>query len=56
MARIEEPLLHARIELVRGLDDAPVLMELELVVPHLYLEFDPAGGAAFVEAVAAAAR
>ena len=56
LARIEEPLLYARIDLVRGLDGAPVLMELELVEPDLYLEFDPAGGAAFVEAVATAAR
>ena len=56
LARIDEPLLYARIDLVRGLDGAPVLMELELVEPDLYLQHDPAGGGAFVEAVAAAAR
>ena len=49
-------MLYARIDLVRGLDGAPVLMELELVEPDLYLQHDPAGGTAFVEAVRSAAR
>jgi len=51
LAAVGEPLLYARIDLVRGLDGAPVLMELELVEPDLYLEFDPAGGGAFAGAV-----
>ena len=51
LSHIDEPLLYARIDLVRGLDGAPVLMELELVEPDLYLQYDPAGGAAFVTAV-----
>jgi hypothetical protein len=51
LAAVEEPLLYARIDLVRGLDGSPVLMELELVEPDLYLEFDVGGGSAFVEAV-----
>ena len=56
LARIEEPLLYARVDLARGLDGAPQLMELELVEPDLSLEHDPAGGAAFAEAVRRAAR
>jgi glutathione synthase/RimK-type ligase-like ATP-grasp enzyme len=51
LARIDEDLLYARIDLVRGSGGAPVLMELELVEPDLYLEFDSAEGAAFAQAV-----
>lgn len=56
LAAIDEPLLYARIDLVRGLDGAPALMELELVEPDLYLQHDPAGGRLFVEAVRSVAR
>ena len=56
LAEVDEPLLYARIDLVRGLDGAPVLMELELVEPDLYLEYDPGAGAAFAAAVAQAAK
>ena len=56
LAEVDEPLLYARVDLVRGLDGAPVLMELELVEPDLYLEYDPGGGAAFAKAAARAAR
>ena len=55
LAQIEEDLLYARIDLVRDERGAPVLMELELVEPDLYLEHDPKGGAAFTSAVAHAA-
>ena len=55
LAAIDEPLLYARVDLVRGLDGRWCLIELELVEPDLYLEHDAAGGAAFVEAVTAAA-
>ncbi len=55
LAAIDEPLLYARVDLVRGLAGAPALMELELVEPDLYLEHDPGGGRAFAEAVARAA-
>ncbi|HET9427896.1 MAG TPA: hypothetical protein VFO69_06010 [Allosphingosinicella sp.] len=51
LAEVEEDLLYARIDLVRGLDGSPVLMELELVEPDLYLEHDLSGGAAFAEAI-----
>jgi hypothetical protein len=55
LAAVEEDLLYARVDLCRDPAGAPALMELELVEPDLYLEHDPAGGAAFAEAVKAAA-
>jgi hypothetical protein len=55
LAAVDEPLLYARVDLARGLDGAPALMELELVEPDLYLERDPRRGAAFAAAVARAA-
>ncbi len=51
-----EPLLYARVDLVRDLRGRPVLMELEAVEPDLFLEFDPAAPARFAAAVALAAR
>jgi glutathione synthase/RimK-type ligase-like ATP-grasp enzyme len=51
LAAVEEPLLYARVDLVRGLEGRPVLMELELVEPDLYLGHAPDGGRRFVEAV-----
>ena len=56
LAAVDEELLYARVDLVRGLDGNPALIELELIEPDLYLEYDPAGGAAFGEAVISAAR
>ncbi|MEA3018242.1 MAG: hypothetical protein QOI38_2964 [Sphingomonadales bacterium] len=55
LAAVDEPLLYARVDLVRGLDGAPALIELELIEPDLYLGYDPARGAPFAEAVRAAA-
>jgi len=49
-------LLYARVDLVRDLAGAPVLMEIELVEPDLYLEHHPDAPAAFARAVEAAAR
>lgn len=54
LASIDEPLLYARIDLVRDERGRPVLMELELVEPDLYLEHGEGGGV-FAEAVRAAA-
>ena len=56
LAAAGEDLLYARVDLVRGPDGKPVLMELELVEPDLYLGFDPAAGARFADAVGRAAR
>jgi glutathione synthase/RimK-type ligase-like ATP-grasp enzyme len=50
-----EDLLYARVDLVRGLDSAPALMEIELVEPDLYLEHHEAAPAAFARAVKVAA-
>lgn len=51
LAAVEEPLLYARIDLVRGLDGVPQLIELELIEPDLYLEYDERAGARFAAAV-----
>jgi hypothetical protein len=51
LAAVEERLFYARIDLVRGLDGRPVLMELELVEPDLYLDYAGDEGAAWAEAV-----
>jgi glutathione synthase/RimK-type ligase-like ATP-grasp enzyme len=48
---VEEDLLYARVDLVRDLEGRPVLMELELVEPDLYLGFDPAAAERFGGAV-----
>src|SRR5687768_14026737 len=37
LAAVDEPLLYARVDLVRGLDRLPQLIELELIEPDLYL-------------------
>ena len=55
LAAIEEDLLYARVDICRDADGAPVLMELELVEPDLYLQHDPGRGSAFAGAVARAA-
>lgn len=56
LAAVGEPLLYARVDLVRDLDGRPVLMELEAVEPDLFLEYAPGAPSRFVEAVTAAAR
>jgi glutathione synthase/RimK-type ligase-like ATP-grasp enzyme len=48
---VEEDLLYARVDLVRGSDGRPMLIELELIEPDLYLGYDPAGGAGFAGAI-----
>lgn len=53
LAAVEEPLLYARVDLVRELDGTPALIELELIEPDLYLGHAPDGGRAFVDAVLA---
>ena len=55
LAAVDEDLLYARVDLVRGIDGTPALIELELIEPDLYLGYDPAGGEAFAEAVISAA-
>ena len=50
LAAVEEPLLYARIDLVRGLGGGPQLIELELIEPDLYLGYDDEAGAKFAAA------
>ena len=45
-----EGLLYARVDLVRG-PDGPVLMELELIEPSLYLHVDPSAPARAASAI-----
>lgn len=56
LAAAETPLLYARVDLVRDLKGRPVLMELELIEPDLFLGHDPAAQPNFVAAVRQAAR
>lgn len=49
----DQPLTYARIDLIRGLDHTPQLMELEVIEPDLFLEHAHDGGAAFAAAVMA---
>ncbi|HEX9932012.1 MAG TPA: hypothetical protein VGB08_04155, partial [Allosphingosinicella sp.] len=51
LGAIDEPLLYARVDLVRGLDGRPELIELELIEPDLYLGYDANQGAMFADAV-----
>jgi hypothetical protein len=50
LAAVEEPLLYARVDLVRGLEGKPQLIELELIEPDLYLGYDHRAGANFAGA------
>jgi glutathione synthase/RimK-type ligase-like ATP-grasp enzyme len=47
------PLTYARIDLIRGLDHTPQLMELEVIEPDLFLEHAHDHGAAFAAAIKA---
>lgn len=54
LAAVKEELLYARVDLVRDQKGQPLLMEIELVEPDLYLRLAPDEGSAFGEAVARA--
>jgi glutathione synthase/RimK-type ligase-like ATP-grasp enzyme len=41
LAALPVPVVYARIDIARGLDDAPVLMEVELIEPSLYFADGP---------------
>lgn len=51
LAAVAEDLLYARVDLVRGLDGTPQLIEIELIEPDLYLSYDRAAPKRFAEAV-----
>jgi len=46
-----QPLTYARVDLIRGLEHTPQLMELEVIEPDLFLQHAHDKGAAFAEAV-----
>lgn len=48
---VAEPLLYARIDMVRGADGGWLLMEAELIEPDFYLACAPDRGAGFARAV-----
>ena len=50
---IEEDLLYARVDLVRGLDGNLQLIELDVIEPLLLLELDPEAPGRFADALAA---
>jgi hypothetical protein len=56
LAAADEPLLYARVDLVRDEEGGAVLMELEAVEPDLFLEYGSGAPARFAEAVGRAAR
>lgn len=51
LAAVPEPLLYARVDMVRDPTLGWLLMELELIEPDFYLVHDPAAGAGFARAV-----
>ena len=51
-----QPLLYARVDVVDGPDGTPLLLELELVEPSLFLPYADGGAVRFVDAARAAAR
>jgi len=48
---VEEPLLYARVDMMRGADNELLLMELELIEPYLYPVQGPRLGEAFANAL-----
>jgi glutathione synthase/RimK-type ligase-like ATP-grasp enzyme len=52
LAAVEESLLYARIDLVRGEAGGWLLIEAELIEPDLYFDADPRRGALLAEVVA----
>ncbi|GAA0945607.1 hypothetical protein [Nonomuraea longicatena] len=51
LAAIPQPLLYARVDLVRLPDGSPAVIELELTEPYLYLKFAPEAPRLFAEAL-----
>jgi hypothetical protein len=49
---LDEPLLYARVDMVRGLDGRLLLMELEIIEPYLYVHEGPRLGPLFAQALA----
>jgi hypothetical protein len=56
LAAAPQPLLYARVDMARDAHDAPMIMELELVEPSLFLAQSPAALARFADAIASRLR
>ncbi len=54
VAAAPEPVTYARVDLVRGWDGQPLLMEFEAIEPDLYFHLAPDGGLAYAQAVVSA--
>jgi len=54
--RGSEPLLYARVDMVPGADGRPMIMELELTEPSLFMVTAPETSHTFARAIAAQAR
>ncbi|SDQ99717.1 ATP-grasp domain-containing protein [Thermostaphylospora chromogena] len=54
LAEVPGELLYARVDLVRLADGTPVLIELELTEPYLYLSSSPGAASRFADALAEA--
>jgi len=50
-AHHHRPLAYARVDMARSADGQPLLMELEIVEPSLYLDRAPDRASALVDAV-----
>jgi hypothetical protein len=50
---LTEPLTYARVDLVTGPDGTPLIIELELIEPYLFLVLDEAGAGRLVDAATA---
>jgi hypothetical protein len=48
--------LYARVDMLRGDDGSPVLLELEAVEPNFYFEQAPGAAERFADAIVARAR
>jgi hypothetical protein len=56
LAAVKEPLLYARVDLIRGLDGRFALIEIELIEPDLFLAYDRRAPDRFAAAVRTAAE
>ena len=52
----DEPLLYARVDLIRAADGSPRVLELELTEPSLFFDHAPGAAARFVQAIADRAK
>jgi glutathione synthase/RimK-type ligase-like ATP-grasp enzyme len=56
LAAAPKDMLYVRVDLVRGSDDRPAVIELEAIEPYLFFDFAPEGAPVFARALALALR